>query len=112
MNITICHLYYDIMNLYGENGNFKVLCRHLENAGFTVEKTYKTINEKKDFSAYNIIYMGCGTEENQKLALSELLNEKQALNNFLNDDTKLAIFTGNSFEILGESIISADKKIY
>ena len=30
MKIVIAHLYYDIMNLYGESGNVKALKKYLE----------------------------------------------------------------------------------
>ena len=30
MKISIMHLYYDILNLYGENGNIKALKKTLE----------------------------------------------------------------------------------
>ena len=36
MEITIGHLYYDLMNLYGEIGNIKVLTYHLKNQGIKV----------------------------------------------------------------------------
>lgn len=31
--MKILHLYYDLMNLYGENGNIRVLMRHLARSG-------------------------------------------------------------------------------
>ena len=31
MKYTICYLYYDLLNLYGDSGNVKALKNHLEN---------------------------------------------------------------------------------
>ena len=36
MEITIGHLYYDLMNLYGESGNIKVLTYQLEKQNIKV----------------------------------------------------------------------------
>ena len=32
--IKLLHLYHDLMNLYGEYGNLRILSRHLEDQGF------------------------------------------------------------------------------
>ena len=36
MEVKILHLYYDIMNLYGEYGNVKILEKHLKDQGLDV----------------------------------------------------------------------------
>ena len=35
--IKIAHLYYDLMNLYGENGNVRYLVKQLEEQGIDTE---------------------------------------------------------------------------
>ena len=57
MTIRIAHLYYDIMNLYGEIGNIKVLRYHLEEQGIKVIIDNLSINDEIDFNkAY--VYAG------------------------------------------------------
>ena len=46
MTIRIAHLYYDIMNLYGEIGNIKVLRYHLEEQGIKVIIDNLSINDE------------------------------------------------------------------
>ena len=41
MTITITHLYYDLLNLYGEQGNIKALKNYLENMGIKVKINHK-----------------------------------------------------------------------
>ena len=36
MECKLPYLYDDLMNLYGENGNIRVLTRHLQDQGFSV----------------------------------------------------------------------------
>ena len=43
MEINILHLYYDILNLYGEYGNVVIMKKHLEDQGFKVSLDKKTV---------------------------------------------------------------------
>ena len=103
MEIKILHLYYDIMNLYGEYGNIKILEQHLKDQGFEVIVDKKSIGDKKDFKQYDFVYMGCGTERNQEVILQDILSEKEDFIDII-EDGKVVLLTGNSFEILGKSI--------
>ena len=103
MEVKILHLYHDIMNLYGEYGNIKVLEKHLKDQGFEVILDRKSLGDEKNFNDYDFIYIGCGTELNQKAILDDILNEKDSFINSI-EDGKVVLLTGNSFEILGKSI--------
>ena len=103
MEVKILHLYHDIMNLYGEYANIKVLEKHLKDQGFDVIVDKKSIGEEKNFADYDFIYIGCGTEKNQNVILSDLLNDKDEFLKYIEDE-KLMLLTGNSFEILGKTI--------
>lgn len=103
MNINILHLYYDIMNLYGEYGNIKVLERHLIDQGVNVIVDKKSIGDEIDFNKYDFIYIGSGTENNQLFVLKDLLKRKDNLKEYIENDG-FALFTGNSYEMLGKAI--------
>ena len=45
MEIKIAHLYYDLMNLYGENGNIKALKKQLEEQNTSVKVLSLTIDD-------------------------------------------------------------------
>ena len=49
MKITILHLYYDLMNLYGESGNVKALKKQLEDQGVDVSIKFLTIDDELNF---------------------------------------------------------------
>jgi len=103
MQIKLLHLYYDIMNLYGEYGNIKILEKHLKDQGFEVIVDKKTIGDIKNLEQYDFVYIGCGTEKNQKAILEDIKTEKEELKKII-EDGKVVLLTGNSFEILGKSI--------
>ena len=109
MKITIGYLYYDLLNLYGDEGNIKALKYHLEEQNVKVEIKYMTIGDKKDFSDIDFLYIGSGTENNILLALEDLKQDKDKLKDYL-DKNKIILSTGNSIELFGNYII-INKKI-
>ena len=101
--IKIAHLYYDLMNLYGEIGNIMALEKGFNDQDMFTEVTNLTIGDKIDFNKFDIYYMGSGSEENQLLVINDILKYKDKINNAINNG-KHFIFTGNSYEILGKYI--------
>ena len=109
MTVYIGHLYYDLMNLYGEIGNIKALKYSLENAGVKVVIDKLSINDNIDFSKYDILYIGSGTENNELLVLNDIKKYKNELKKYI-EDNKFVIATGNSIELFGKTIFN--KKEY
>lgn len=109
MTFRIAHLYYDIMNLYGEVGNIKVLRYHLEGQGIKVIVDNLSIGDDIDFSKYDLLYMGCGTKNGMLSVLNDLRRYKDDLKKYI-EDYKYVLFTGNSIDILSK-IIFTDKEI-
>ncbi|NLV90310.1 MAG: hypothetical protein GX032_02450 [Tenericutes bacterium] len=105
MNIVIAHLYYDILNLYGESGNIDVLEYHLKdnNIKYTIKKL--TLEDKLNFDEYDLVYMGSGTENNQAYALNHLKQYKEDIKKNI-DNNKLFLITGNSIELFGKDALN------
>lgn len=101
--MKLLHLYHDLMNLYGDYANISALCRILSSNGidFTLDK--KSLGDEIDFTDYDFVYVGSGSEENQKLALSHLAEYGESLKSYI-EKGGFALFTGNSFEMLGEEV--------
>lgn len=109
MKIHIAHLYYDLLNLYGENGNIKALKKALEK-DHDVYIHFLTIGDEIDFNKYDFIYMGMGTEENMHIALKHLAKYKKEIKDYI-EEGKILLATGNSFEMFGKFINYKDKHI-
>lgn len=109
--MKILHLFYDLLNLYGEYGNLCVLERGLSEKGIEVAIDKLSIGDEFDFSQYDLIYIGSGTERNQKVALQYLMSYKEAIAEALNNGTVI-LATGNAFEMFGKTITDCDKKEY
>ena len=104
--MKLLHLYHDVMNLYGEYGNILMLTRMLEKNGIVCELDRLSIEDKVEVQNYDFIYMGSGTERNQKQVLTHMKLLKEELQNYI-EAGKVLLMTGNSFELLGKQIMDA-----
>lgn len=101
--IHIAHLYYDLMNLYGESGNIKALINSLKVQKIKVKLDELSIDDEIDFNKYDLIYIGCGTEDNELIVLKHLLKYKDEIKEYI-ENNKFIIATGNSIELFGKNI--------
>ncbi len=111
MEITIGHLYYDLMNLYGESGNIKVLTYQLEKQNIKVNIKKLSIKDEINFDELDLIYIGSGTLNNQKLVLNDILKYKNDIYKYYNNN-KFFLITGNAIELFGKYIIDINNKKY
>jgi CobQ-like glutamine amidotransferase family enzyme len=100
--IKIAHLYYDLMNLYGEAGNITALKAAFKKQGIKVTVENIPKGGKVDFNKFDIFYIGCGTENAQEIARKDILRYKEEIKKYIKKKTFIA--TGNSYELFGESI--------
>ena len=103
MTINVAHLYYDILNLYGESGNIKAIKNYLEKLGIKVNIHFITLDDEISLDNIDLIYIGSGTENNQDLVLKHLLKYKEKINSFI-ENNKYILATGNAMELFGKSI--------
>jgi len=103
MEIKILHLYYDLLNLYGEYANVKILEKRLTDNGFSVSVDKKTIGDEIDLSRYDFVYTGSGTESKLYRCAEHFAALKEQVHSFVNSG-KILLATGVSCELLGRSI--------
>ncbi len=108
--IKIAHLYYDLMNLYGDNGNIKALKQALESQGVKTKIDYLSVNDEIDFDDYDLFYIGPGTFNNEKIVLNYLFKYRESIKKAFYDK-KFFLITGNALEMFGQRIIDGDNEI-
>lgn len=109
--LTLFHLYPDVMSLYGEYANIAVLRRRLQALGVDVMVVEMMFEDRADYLFADFIYMGAGTERTQKAILSGLLEQGDCLREAVGRGVPL-LFTGNAMETLGASITDAAGKVW
>ena len=81
--MKIAYLYYDFLNLYGESGNIKIIDNVLKSNKIKHEILYLSLDDELDFDSYDLVYIGSGTEENQKIALKHLMNYQEDIKKYM-----------------------------
>lgn len=105
--INILHLYYDILNLYGENGNLRALVNELKRSNIKTKVDFKSINDKVNFNNYDIVYIASGSEESLFIVLEDIKKRKDELKQYI-EDGKYIFLTGNAMDLFGKYIENFD----
>ncbi len=90
MELNICHLYPDLLNVYGDMGNVLILKHRAEERGIKVNIINITINDKFDGDNYDIVFFGGGQDYEQSIVSKDLIEIKK-------DDIKKYIENGKAF---------------
>lgn len=102
MELNICHLYPDILNLYGDRGNIITMKRRLEGRGIKVNIDECAIGQPLNADKYDIFFIGGGQDFEQEVLLRDLSSGKaQDIRTAVEEEkTFLAICGG--YQMLGE----------
>lgn len=106
--LKIAHLYYDLLNLYGESGNIKALDYELTSKGTPHKIDYISLGDPIDFDKYDMVYIGAGTARNLALAEQDLKQYIAAIRKFISQD-KLFLATGSSAFLFGQNRLKIAK---
>jgi lipid II isoglutaminyl synthase (glutamine-hydrolysing) len=74
--INICHLYPDLLNLYGDRGNITALKKRCQWRGIDVNISNITLGDSFNSESYDIIFLGGGQDYEQEIIQDDVLNNK------------------------------------
>jgi CobQ-like glutamine amidotransferase family enzyme len=72
MDLRICHLFPDLLNLYGDRGNIATLTERARWRGIDVRVTPCGIGESIDPDEHDLYFIGGGEDRQQRLAAPDL----------------------------------------
>ncbi len=75
-SLSVCHLYYDILNLYGDNGNIRTMEKRLAWRGIGCQVDKVSFGEIDRSKEYDIIFIGGGQDFEQELLVKDLFQYK------------------------------------
>ena len=78
MKLRICHMYPDVLNLYGDRGNVICMKQRLERRGIDAEITELPVGERSGIAESDLLFIGGGQDFEQEILLSDLSGEKTA----------------------------------
>lgn len=90
MELKICHLYPDVLNLYGDRGNVLCMRKRLEWRGIEVTVTDAPIGTALRASDHDLFFIGGGQDFEQEVLLQDLGGGKA-------EEIKAAVEDGKTF---------------
>lgn len=111
MKIKILHMYPDLLNLYGDKGNIECLRKRLVWRGIDAEVvSYTSEDSGFDLSDVDIVFIGGGSDREQKIVCNKLLEHKNALKAYVEDNGVLVAVCGG-YQLLGKYYKLEDETI-
>jgi len=98
--LVICHLYPDLMNLYGDRGNISVLVRRAQWRGINVRVLPVSIDDPIP-DRVDIFFMGGGQDREQRLLDPDLVNKKGDILRKLADDGVVFLGICGGYQLFG-----------
>ncbi|KAF1295546.1 adenosylcobyric acid synthase [Enterococcus sp. JM4C] len=104
--LTVAHLYGNLLNTYGDNGNLLMLNYYAKKMGVAFNAEVVSIHEPFDAQKYDLVFFGGGQDFEQVIVSKDIQDKKEALTEYIeNDGVMLAICGG--YQLLGHYYIGA-----
>ncbi len=108
--LVIAHLFPDLLNLYGDGGNVKVLERRARERGIPVEVRRVNHGEHVDLAGVDLVFLGGGPDREQRLASEDLMRMRDDLHAYVEEDGVLLAICGG-FQILGHEWLLGEEVV-
>ncbi|MGF3075809.1 type 1 glutamine amidotransferase [Facklamia sp. P12955] len=102
----ICHLYGNLLNTYGDNGNLLMLQYHAQKRGMDVLTEVVTIDDPFDPTAYDLVFFGGGQDYEQKVIAKQIQSIRPGLQEFIEKDGVVLAICGG-YQLLGHYYVNA-----
>lgn len=102
MELNICHLYPDLLNVYGDIGNILILKYRAQQRGITVNIFNVSLKDKFEGKNYDIVFFGGGQDYEQSI-VSDDINEtkKFAISEYITAGKVFLAICGG-YQLLGK----------
>ena len=105
--LRIAHLYGDLMNTYGDNGNILMLKYVAEKLGAYTTVDIVSLSDTFNEEDYQIVFFGGGQDYEQSIVARDLPQKKEALESYIESDGVCLAICGG-FQLLGQYYIEAN----
>ena len=110
MELTIGHLYPDLLNLYGDRGNIACLMKRCMWRGIHARTIGFESEDEVDFSALDIVLLGGGSDREQMLVCEKLKKIRRDFQDYVEDNGVVLAVCGG-YQLLGKYYKTTDGTI-
>lgn len=102
VKLTLCHLYPDLMNIYGDRGNIISLVQRARWRGIEIEVVPVTLGDRLDADRCDLLFFGGGQDKEQILVADDFRSvQAPAVHRFAEDGGALLSICGG-YQLLGK----------
>ena len=105
--VTICHLYPDLLDLYGDRGNVMALVKRCEWRNIPVQVREIKVGDKVELAGADIIFLGGGSDREQTLLVDDLHRRREQLRQAIEDNLVMLAICGG-YQMLGKYYLATD----
>ncbi|WP_373471878.1 type 1 glutamine amidotransferase [Carnobacterium alterfunditum] len=106
IELNVCHLYGDLLNTYGDNGNLLMLKHRAKKRGIHFNIEIVSLNDPFDADKYDLVFFGGGQDYEQRIVSKDIQTKKEAIIKYIeNDGVTVGICGG--FQLLGHYYVDA-----
>lgn len=98
--MKVCHLYPDLLNLYGDRGNVMAYVRRCQWRGMEVEVYRINLGDPVDFQEMDFLFLGGGSDREQNLMARDLEKRRELLQAAVEDGLVVLAICGG-YQLLG-----------
>lgn len=110
MELKICHMYPDVLNLYGDRGNVLCMTRRLKWRGIDASVTKLPIGDSRSLAGFDLVFIGGGQDFEQQVLLSDLHRGKdKEIKSAIEDGVTFLTICGG-YQMLGSYYETFDGK--
>lgn len=99
--IKVCHLYPELLNLYGDRGNIIAFVRRCQWRGIDVEVQEVNLNDAVDFEKVDFLFLGGGSDREQNLVAGDLEKRREELGKAIEEGMVVLAICGG-YQLLGQ----------
>lgn len=102
MDLRICHLYPDLLNLYGDRGNILTLQRRCEWRGIGCSVEPVSLGQPFDATRYDLVFLGGGQDYEQNILQRDLIDRKGPAIRAAVEDGLVFLCICGGFQLMGQ----------
>lgn len=106
-NLNVAHLYGDLLNTYGDNGNLLALKYYAKKMDTDLDIDIVSLDDQFNPKDWDIVFFGGGQDYEQTIVSKDIQHKKEDLTDYIEDGGPLLAICGG-YQLLGHYYVGAN----